>query len=77
MDFWTIIETIGMPVISGIVGWLAGTRKRRNDFLKDMQASIDLLATENRKLMADNLELRKELFEVKYALHQLQVKKGD
>lgn len=76
MDFWQLTETILAPALTAIVGWYAGARKRRNDFLKDMQASIDLLATENRKLMTDNLELRKEVVELKYKLHELQIKKG-
>ena len=60
MEFWQVIETILAPALTAVVGWFAGSRKRKNDFLHDMQASINLLAEENRKLMAEVVELRRE-----------------
>lgn len=58
-DFQVILNVL-MPVLTGLAGWLAGARKRRNDFLSEMQKSIDLLSTENRELLAEMVELRKE-----------------
>jgi lipopolysaccharide biosynthesis regulator YciM len=67
MDFWQIIEVIALPAIGAVAGWLGNAKKQAqekqrqdNEFLRDMQASINLLADENRKLMAEVVELRKE-----------------
>ena len=67
-----------VPLITAAAGWLAGKRKRRNDFLKNMQDSIDLLSVENKRLLKDltavNNEvvaLRKENGELKYSVDQL------
>ncbi len=67
-----------VPLVTAVAGWLAGKRKRRNDFLKNMQDSIDLLSVENKRLLKDltavNNEvvaLRKENGELKYSVDQL------
>ena len=81
MDKSEILQFIGtyiIPLVSAAVGWLAGSRKRRNDFLQDLQASIDLLSSENRRLLADitavNAEIvavRKENEELKASVDRL------
>ena len=43
-----------VPLVTAVVGWLAGSRKRRNDALKSMQDSIDILSTENKRLIEDH-----------------------
>ena len=67
-----------VPIVTAAAGWLAGKRKRRNDFLKNMQDSIDILSMENKRLIEDltnvNREvvaLRKENGELKYSVDQL------
>ena len=74
----TIITDCLVPTITAVVGWLAGKRKRRNDFLKNMQDSIDILSMENKRLLEDltnvNREvvaLRRENGELKYSVDQL------
>jgi len=74
----TIITECVVPIITAAAGWLAGKRKRRNDALKSMQDSIDILSTENKRLIEDlttvNREvvaLRKENGELKYSVDQL------
>ena len=74
----TIITDCLVPAITAAAGWLAGKRKRRNDFLKNMQDSIDILSMENKRLIEDltnvNREvvaLRKENGELKYSVDQL------
>ena len=66
------------PAVTAAAGWLAGKRKRRNDFLKNMQDSIDILSMENKRLLEDltnvNREvvaLRRENGELKYSVDQL------
>ena len=74
----TIITDCLVPAITAAAGWLAGKRKRRNDFLKNMQDSIDILSMENKRLLEDltnvNREvvaLRRENGELKYSVDQL------
>ena len=74
----TIITDCLVPIVTAAAGWLAGKRKRRNDFLKNMQDSIDLLSVENKRLLEDltavNKEviaLRRENGELKYSVDQL------
>lgn len=74
----TIIAECLVPMITAAAGWLAGKRKRRNDALKSMQDSIDILSTENKRLIEDlttvNREvvaLRRENGELKTSVDQL------
>ncbi|MBR4841574.1 MAG: hypothetical protein IK006_00560 [Bacteroidaceae bacterium] len=74
----SIITDCLVPIVTAAAGWLAGKRKRRNDFLKNMQDSIDILSMENKRLIEDltnvNREvvaLRKENGELKYSVDQL------
>lgn len=62
LDF---IGTYLIPMITAAVGWLVGTRKRKNDFLQDLQASIDLLSSENKKLLADITSVNAEIVAVR------------
>ena len=62
LDF---IGTYIIPMITAAVGWRVGTRKRKNDFLQDLQASIDLLSSENKKLLADITSVNAEIVAVR------------
>lgn len=53
------ITTFLVP-ITGIVSWIAGSRLRRNDTLKAMQTTVDLLVQKNRELYEELLRLRQE-----------------
>jgi len=65
MDTLTFIGTYILPLFTAAIGWIVGFRKRRNDFLKDLQASIDLLSSENRKLLADITAVNSEIVAVR------------
>ena len=74
----TIVTECLVPIITAAAGWLAGKRKRRNHALKSMQDSIDILSTENKRLIEDlttvNREvvaLRRENGELKTSVDQL------
>ena len=74
----TIITDCLVPMITAAAGWLAGKRKRRNDALKSMQDSINILSMENKRLIEDlttvNREvvaLRRENGELKSSVDQL------
>ena len=65
METLTSIGTYIIPLFTAAVGWIVGSRKRKNDFLKDLQASIDLLSSENRKLLADITAVNSEIVAVR------------
>ncbi len=62
METLTFIGTYIIPLFTAAVGWIAGSRKRKNDFLKDLQAS---LSSENRKLLADITAVNSEIVAVR------------
>jgi regulator of replication initiation timing len=70
MDWIGIISILIAP-LSGVASYFAGRNKAKNDFLKDMQASIDLLAEENKKLMEQVVELRKENAKLRIEVEEL------
>jgi len=47
--------------IAGVVGWVVGRRKQKNDFLGELQQSINMLAEENKQQMNEIIKLRKEV----------------
>lgn len=59
MTTYEWITTFLVP-ITGIVSWIAGSRLRRNDTLKAMQTTVDLLVQKNRELYEELLRLRQE-----------------
>ena len=78
METLTFIGTYIIPMFTAVVGWLAGSRKRKNDFLKDLQASINLLSAENKRLLeeitnanAEIVAVRKENEELKASIDRL------
>ncbi len=78
MEALTFIRTYIIPLFTAAVGWLVGSHKRKNDFLKDLQASINLLSAENKHLLEEitsaNVEIvavRKENEELKASVDRL------
>jgi len=65
MEILKDIMPYAVPVLTAIAGWLGGTRKKKNDFLCEMQKSIDLLADENAKLVEKVVKLNKEIVELR------------
>ena len=59
MTTYEWITTFLVP-FTGIVSWIAGSRLRRNDTLKAMQTTVDLLVQKNRELYEELLRLRQE-----------------
>jgi len=65
MELLLGILTIVLPVISSAATYIVGRNKRKNDFLGNLQGSIDLLSVNYSKalnelnsLRGENLELR-------------------
>lgn len=46
--------------LGSLVSWLFGRQKRNNDFIADLQESINLLTEENKKTLREVVELRRE-----------------
>ena len=65
------VANLLLPAAAGAIGWLAGNRKRKNDFLSDMQASIDLLSEKNKRLVEEVVLLREENAKVRSEVTQL------
>ena len=68
METNTNLQFIGtylIPLITALAGWIAGSRKRNNNFLQDLQSSINLLSAENKKLLADLTSVNKEIVNVR------------
>ena len=59
MTTYEWITTFLLPV-TGIVSWLAGTRMRRNENLRTLQTTIDMLVDKNRELYDEIVRLRQE-----------------
>lgn len=70
-DSLTTILGYVLAPITGAVGWLAASRKRRNDFLNDLQSSINLLAAENKRLITEVVELRRENVQLRVEVEEL------
>lgn len=59
MTTYEWITTFLVP-ITGIVSWLAGTRMRRNESIKALQTTIDMLNERNKELYDEQVRLREE-----------------
>ena len=70
MTTYEWITTFLVP-ITGIVSWLAGARMRRNESIKALQTTIDMLNERNRELYEEQVRLRKENAELKLAVNEL------
>ena len=63
MDF--LMFALPGGFIGSIFTWLVGRRKQNNDMLSQLQASINMLSTENRKILDENILLRIENADLK------------
>lgn len=57
---WTAIIGYIFSAVTGVAGWMAGRRKQQNDFLSDLQGSINMLTEENAKLLKELIAVRRE-----------------
>lgn len=59
MTTYEWITTFLLPV-TGIVSWIAGSRMRRNDTIKALQTTVDMLVQKNTELYDEIMRLRQE-----------------
>ncbi len=54
--------TFALPsgFLGAVVSWAVGRKRRNNDFLSEMQRSIDLLSEKYNAVLQENMTLRKE-----------------
>lgn len=81
-----IIAILGITIapLSSYISWILARRKRNNDFLADLQASIDLL-TENYKkalneltlLRAENIDLKSTQQEMLAQIKELKIENSE
>ncbi len=83
-DIISIATDVLLPAATGVAGFLGGRRKRRNDFLSDLQRSIDALSAKNTEQMQTILslndtvvELRRENAEMKSQVAALRRENAD
>jgi regulator of replication initiation timing len=60
--------------IGSVFTWFFGRRKRNNDMLSNLQASINMLSDENRKILDENIQLRRENAELKANQEEMLIK---
>ncbi|MGL5691077.1 MAG: hypothetical protein ACRDD8_09675 [Bacteroidales bacterium] len=46
--------------VSGLFGWIVGKRKQDNNFISDLQASINLLSKDNKEVREELISVRRE-----------------
>jgi len=62
------------PFLGGVAGWLVGRRKQKNDFLAELQSTIDLLVAKNKELYAEVVALRGENSQLRSEVDDLRQK---
>lgn len=68
--------TIDKPVVA-LFELLVGRRKRRNDFVADLQKSIDILSEKNTELIAKVINLNDEVLALKKENGELKNEVGE
>jgi FtsZ-binding cell division protein ZapB len=72
MDTLMTVLSFILPVLTGVVGWFAGGKKRKNDFLHELQSSVDMLLEKNKTLLMEVINLRGENADQKKQLNEMQ-----
>jgi len=60
MNVLTILTPYVLSILSVIVGWFIGKRKRNNDFISELQASIDLLSEKYTETLKELISVKKQ-----------------
>lgn len=70
MSVYEWITTFLVPV-TGVISWLAGSRKRRNDTIVELQNTINMLAAKNSELYEETIKLRQQVADLKQEIDNL------
>ncbi len=71
MEWALAILTLVLPVVSSAVTWTVSKRKRNNDFLGNLQGSIDLLSVKYTESLNELAIVRKENLELRTLQQQM------
>lgn len=66
-SIWMQLLTFALPggFLGSVFTWIFSRRKQNNDFLTELQSSINLLSSENKKSLEENIQLRRENIDLK------------
>ena len=65
------VANLLIPAAAGAIGWLAGRRKQKNDFLAELQSSVNMLSEKNKQQMEELIQLREENLMIRSELAKL------
>jgi len=68
----SVVSVIAGPV-GGAVGYFAASKKRNNDFLQELQSSIDLLSEKNGDLLEELIKVKQQNAELQVSLARIQL----
>lgn len=77
MWFELLITAIGSGSLSGIITWLFSKRKRNNDFLAELQGSIDILSKNYTETLNKLVEVQRLYAELKGSFDELTRNHGE
>lgn len=77
MENITTIISLLLTPITGIASFYAGRRKRDNDFLQHLQASIDLLSRENKELLAEIVGVKRKNAELESSQIRVTIRQNE
>lgn len=68
-----MFEWIGLLLapVTGVISYIVGRGQRNNEFLKQLQGSINMLVDENTKLLEENVKLRMTVAALQVAQNDL------
>lgn len=70
IDWGTIIGYCLTP-IAGVASYFAGKKTRKNDFLQQLQSSIDMLVEKNNTLLQELITVKGQNAELKVGMNKL------
>lgn len=74
---WSAVGTYLLPIITGVAGWFSGSRKRNNDFLADLQGSVDMLSKKNNEILTELIGIRSENAKLKIEVATLRAENAE
>lgn len=66
----TLVSVAATP-LAAVLSYFAGKKKRQNDFLQDLQTSIDMLAKKNAELLDELVKVKEQNVQLKVSVEQL------
>lgn len=77
MENITTVVSILLAPLAGAASYLAGRRKRDNNFLQQLQASIDLLSKENKELLIEIVEVKRKNAELESSQVRVTIRQNE